>query len=678
MLLTLPYINLDESWVKELGCQLGEGLGTVKYIYLVRRGRIVLLFNAALLTLLVGCATTPAVTSLSFSLSGAQGQLIAKDTLVLPGSSAKLLEVTITDGAGQQRRVAEGAGYVVEVLGGTWNPATGEVRFGSRKSQVPETGYEVAVVHEQGFRAVQRFKPDFARVDGPEPDEVATFDILLVGRENDDRYQIPQDAALIPGRAYELHASATDILGRNFSTTSADYPIPVDRIQLALTGFRQEADGLMQLTAIDAPPTDSPAPGERAKAYRIVAKYGGDARFTKALAFSHDPAISRGPSPHSVASIQIVGDLAKESPIGLGDQKTLDVKVTDVTGRSWLLSMESGSGSHLRGEFPLPSSRLAVVVDNGVYERITGVIRFSGDAQSMLGENYGVTVRYADAGYLEERRVLPPDFLSIVPLMETDELDFDGQVGRPGRGGRNGQGGARGKGSNRELGRGGNGRAGGHGAPGQGGARGSPGPNLRVIAQEVRTIDAAKRLVLFEIRAPGIRPQFHIRSLEGPPVTIVTRGGGGGAGGDGGDGGNGGVGGQGYFSGDGGDGGNAGNGGDGGDGGDGGSVALILATHELERAFVLDSRGGVGGTGGAEGVAGEPGAPGDEWTGDDKISKSQAPPEIGAYGNKGNVGFPGRGGHDGLPSAVEIGVDEKQAIALIRRAPEDLRSVILY
>ena len=51
---------------------------------------------------------------------------------------------------------------------------------------------------------------------------------------------------------------------------------------------------------------------------------------------------------------------------------------------------------------------------------------------------------------------------------------------------------------------------------------------------------------------------------------------------------------------------------------------------------------------------------------------------MGAYGNKGNVGFPGRGGHDGLPSAVEIGVDEKQAIALIRRAPEDLRSVILY
>ena len=249
-------------------------------------------------------------------------------------------------------------------------------------------------------------------------------------------------------------------------------------------------------------------------------------------------------------------------------------------------------------------------------------------------------------------RVYEPDFLSIVPLMAEDDLGYSGTGGRAGRDGRDGQQGSRGNDSARVLGRAGDGRAGGHGTAGQNGARGSPGPNLRVIAREVRTIDARERLVLFEVRAPGVRPEYYIRSIDAPPVTIVSHGGPGGRGGGGGNGGQGGNGGDGYYSGDGGDGGNAGGGGDGGDGGNGGTINLILTTHELEKAFVLDSRGGAGGLGGEEGRAGQPGIPGsvDSWAADDeKQGRDLPPPEVGAYGNEGNIGYTGRAGHDGLP-----------------------------
>ena len=209
-----------------------------------------------------------------------------------------------------------------------------------------------------------------------------------------------------------------------------------------------------------------------------------------------------------------------------------------------------------------------------------------------------------------------------------------------------------------------------------------PGPNLRVLAREVRTIDAQTRLVLFEVRAPGTRPEYYVRTIDAPPVTIVTHGGTGGTGGDGGGGGNGGDGGDGYYSGDGGDGGNAGGGGDGGDGGNGGTLNLILTTHELEKAFILDSQGGAGGSGGQEGLAGQPGIPGsvDEWTTGDEVKppKDAPPPEVGAYGNEGNIGYTGRSGHDGLPGMVELSVDESQASALVRRVPEEIREVVLY
>ena len=69
----------------------------------------------------------------------------------------------------------------------------------------------------------------------------------------------------------------------------------------------------------------------------------------------------------------------------------------------------------------------------------------------------------------------------------------------------------------------------------------------------------------------------------------------------------------------------------------------------------------------------------DSWAADDeKQGRDLPPPEVGAYGNEGNIGYTGRAGHDGLPGMVQLAVDETQAAALVRRVPQGLQDVILY
>ena len=631
---------------------------------------------AALLLILVvaGCASPNPVTKVQFSLVPPDNEAMAQRTGVLPGSKFKLAKVTLTDQQGQSRSSEDGQEISVEVKGGTYDAATQEVTFSDDRSQVPADGYEVAIVHADGARSVQRFKADFARIDGPDPEDVTEFDVSLMWRKDGAMYEIPEGISLIPGEEYELRAEANDVHGRTFESTDDDYPIPGNRLDKTLTGFHPSdlnENGLIAKNGLEA-----------GQVYKVDVAYGGENGQRKSLAFNYDPAISQGPAPEMVAALDIVGKLASENLISPGAVKTLEVKVTDTAGRSWNLVME-GKGSHSTNEFPLPRSRLNVQVENADYGHATSDVRFSSDARGMLGKTYRVIVTYAEDPRLVVEKTYSPDFLSIVPMMEKDELDYTGAGGHSGREGRDGQQGSQGNDSGRVLGRAGDGRAGGHGTSGQNGARGSPGPNLRVIAREVRTIDAKERLVLFEVRAPGMLPEYYIRSIDAPPVTVVTRGGTGGPGGVGGIGGDGGNGGGGYYSGDGGDGGNAGGGGDGGDGGNGGAINLILTTHELEKVFVLDSQGGTGGPGGDEGVAGQPGIPGsiDSWTADSdtaKKLKDLPPPEVGAYGNEGNIGYTGRAGHDGLPGLVQLAVDETQASALVRRVPEELRNVILY
>ncbi|MCZ0943314.1 MAG: hypothetical protein OXJ53_09675, partial [Gammaproteobacteria bacterium] len=368
-----------------------------------------------------------------------------------------------------------------------------------------------------------------------------------------------------------------------------------------------------------------------------------------------------------------------------------------------------GAGSHQDNEFTLPHKRIAVSVENGSFDGRE--VKFSADAKGMLGKKYVVRVEYlefvelggstaegeaggaptADADTEAAISVLSPleyefapDFLGVVPLLQEDALEYAGKPGADGNKGRDGRDGSRGGNMSGALGRGGDGRAGGSGTAGQTGARGTPGPRLRIVAREVRTVDAAHKLALFEIRQPGTSPSYYIRKLDGSPVTITSRGGRGGHGGAGGNGGNGGDGGNAYFSGHGGDGGDAGAGGDGGEGGNGGGITLYLSSYDLEQAFILDSIGGLGGDGGAEGSTGPPGIPGSiaQWETEEaqKIREDEdlPLPQIGGYGNEGNIGYTGRRGHDGIGGETEIILDADQAAAMVRRVPRELQDVILF
>ena len=620
------------------------------------------------LVLAYGCSA-PQVINVQFSVLDPEQQAVQENELVRPGSSLTLSSIIATSSDGSRSTLAEDGSYVVAVSGGTYNAATREVHFSEDPADIPPQGYEVAIQHADGVRTVMRFRPDLASIFGPEPGDVVSFEVNLEWSQGGQRYSITEGTPLIPGESYSLHAVARDTLGRTFETGSDSAPIPADRLATMLSNVTAGGDDGSMLVA------GSGAPGQ---AYRIEVRYGGDERHATTLDFPLDPAISQGPQPQTVSRVEILGELSEGAPIRPGDAKPLQVQVTDIRGRSWLLDMQGG-GSHADNQFRLPPARLQVLVVNGFYNPRTGQVQFDDDARAMLGETYGVEVRYDSDPLLADAREYQPDFLAIVPRMETDQLVYGGQDGREGRSGQSGQDGTRGNVTNREMGRGGDGRSGGNGTNGQTGARGAPGPNLRVVAREVRTLDAATRLALFEVRVPGSPPEYYIRAMDDPPVTIVSRGGSGGNAGAGGSGGTGGDGGDAYFSGSGGDGGTAGSGGDGGDGGNGGNIVLILASFDLEGVFVLDSLGGAGGLGGAEGIAGQPGIPGsvDNWNAED-IPRNQVIPEVGAYGNEGNIGHTGRDGFDGLAGTVDFVVEEEQAAALVRRTPGDMQSVILF
>lgn len=621
----------------------------------------------AAVAILYGCAA-PQVVDVDYTMTGPASEEMRENDLVRPGSAATLSSITATTSGGDRSTLPEDGSYRVSVQGGSYDSRSRELRFSDNRADIPPDGYTVTVEHADGARNVMRFTPDFAVIEGPEPDDVQSFEASLEWERDGQRYMIPQGTPLIPGESYRLQALAEDTLGREFATGVEGAPIPPARLATTLTNFENTSGDGYTLVA---------GSGMAGETYRIGVQYGGDPRHARSLEFPVDPAIAQGPRPEFVSTVEIAGELGGGEPIPPGEARPLQVRVTDTSGRSWLLDME-GRGSHADNEFLLPEARLEVQVENGRFNSRTKLVEFEADPPSMLGEMYGVDVRYDGDPALADALRFEPDFLGIVPLMETDDLVYMGRSGREGRAGQNGQAGTRGNATNREMGRGGQGRSGGSATHGQDGSRGSAGPDVRVVAREVRTLDASTSLALFEVRVPGAGPEYYVRTLDDQPVTIVSRGGGGGSGGDGGDGGSGGDGGNAYFSGSGGDGGSAGNGGDGGDGGNGGDVTVILTSRDLEGAFVLDCPGGPGGAGGGAGRSGQPGIPGsvDQWNADE-IPRNQVMPEVGAYGNEGNIGQQGRDGFEGMAGVCAFELDVDQAAALSRRTPGEMCSVLI-
>ena len=635
---------------------------------------------AALCTIgvLCGCAA-PQVVNVEFSVVDPEQQAVQENALVRPGSSLTLSSIVAILSDGNRSALAEDGSYVVTVSGGTYNAATREVHFSGDPADIPAQGYQVIIQHVDGAATVMRFRPDLAAIFGPEPGDVVSFEVNLEWSRNGQSYAITEGTPLIPGEAYSLYAVVRDAQGRTFETGRDGNPVPAARLATMLSNLTAGGDDGSVLVA------GSGAPGQ---AYRIEVRYGGDAAHARVLSFPVDTAIAEGPAPETVTRVEIVGDLDSDASIPPGDEKLLQVLVTDIRGRSWLLNMEQ-AGSHADNRFRLPGSRLEVLVVNGIYDASTGHVRFDGvdretpfdaDRETVV-RTYGVEVRYDFNPLQADSREYGADYLAIVPLMETDELVYVDQDGIDGPSGHNGQDGTRGNDTDRETGRGGSGSSGGNGTNGQPGGRGTPGPHVRVVARTGYTLDLDRNteLLVFEVRVQGAPPEYYVRTMNDPQLRILSRGGNGGNGGSGGNGGNGGNGGDGYFSGSGGNGGSAGGGGNGGDGGDGGNVEVVVPFYGLQAVFVPASEGGAEGLGGAEGIAGQMGNPGsvDNWDAAE-IPANQALPEVGAYGNPGNTTQSRGSGNGGRAGAAGFVVDLDEAQALARYAPVFIRSVVRF
>ena len=571
--------------------------------------------------------------------------------------------------------MSDPASYSVKVEGGIWDRVTGEVVFSRVESNIPATGYAITVIPSIApeIRAVKRFVADWALVKGPEPDDLQSFDVKLIWRSEEGRdWHLTDETPLILGAKYRLLITAHDKVGRRFSTDGVGLPLPSARVRMRLLHLTAKTDDWTSLVAV------RPA-FETTAEFRIEASYGGDGRFARVLTFPYDPAIADGPDSLNVSSIEILGELADDSRlVPPGSTKPISVRLTDVSGRSWLLP-KRGAGSHATREYALPEARIDVRVDHGeyIYDDEGPRVTFSPDARAMFGRKFGVQIIYQNNPQIAVRKEFEPDFLSIVPIMTTDELSFGGLKGRDGADGRDGKNGNEGRGATQKLGRGGDGGDGRHGSHGQDGGRGGPGPGVRIVAGEVRTVDYKERLVVFEVREGGLTPKYFVRRFDDVYVRISSLGGAGGKGGRGGNGGHGGDGGEGYFSGTGGNGGDGGNGGNGGDGGNGGHITLVTATPELQRKFELSAPGGLGGFGGQDGTPGAAGVPGsvDAWEED---SDPKDPPGPGSHGSEGNFGHVGHNGNDGLSTSPALDDDDnsEEFQDLLHGLPDTLRSVI--
>ena len=624
----------------------------------------------ALLTLVAvsGCVAPTTLESLDFELSTEWQQ----DQVLRPGSATTVARVMVQDSQGNTRSITDRSLYRVDVQGGTFDSATGQIVLSTNPDDVPTSGYEIVVTllgPPELTSPVKRFMPDFALINGPAAANVRAFDVKLLWEHEGTEYEIPEGVALIPSMEYRLSIEVHDAQGRRFAVGDEHLAIPRRRIRTQLHHLAAAADDWTKLKAS----TSAAAAGGD---YQIEIAYGDGETFSKVLTFANDPAIMRGPEQADVKTVEIVGALQEETPVMPGQTKVLDVVVTDWGNRTWRLG-DSTLGSHLDQRYPLPASRLNVAVQNGAYREQDATVRFDDSAHDLVGKTFGLAVAYGNGPDFVVTKTFEPDFLGIVPLMEEHELLHLGVDGRGGNNGRDGNKGNAGGDSTRQFGRAGAGSQGGPGGPGQNGARGGKGPQLRVIAGEVFTVDFQTPLLLFEVRVGGSPARYYVRGTDDDSVRIVSRGGNGGNGGRGGNGGNGGDGGDGYYAGDAGNGGDAGDGGNGGNGGDGGAIRLVTAAQALESKFLLDASGGIGGAGGQGGESGPPGSPGsmEAWVDE---ADNRAPTEDGRDGANGAPGHPGYNGDDGQPGTIDYQVSAEEFTGVTRRLPDALRAVVAW
>ena len=193
----------------------------------IERGRELCLGAAAALGVLgaAGCAAPMAtITEMEVVVASAEGAL-ENSALVVPGSTAEL-QATVAGVTGRgdvvRREVVRWRDYSVDVKGADYDESTRTIRF-STDDAVADGGYEVSVAHvSSGYRVVKRYQADFARIYGPDPEDIARFHIDLMQGD----YAVPVGSALIPGAAYRLRATVTDQIGQDIPDGKRRLPDP--------------------------------------------------------------------------------------------------------------------------------------------------------------------------------------------------------------------------------------------------------------------------------------------------------------------------------------------------------------------------------------------------------------------------------------------------------------------
>ncbi|MBM3555913.1 MAG: hypothetical protein FJX47_10210 [Alphaproteobacteria bacterium] len=603
---------------------------------------------ALLLTVILGalasaCALKPTAMTVEVVQADAHDR-------VRPGATVDLkIEVRDEDGvvhkAGAPMLPAKD--LVVTAKNADFDPAKMQLTLSPDFDRVGLGGtYEVTVALREhpAFAVTKTYKADWAVIRGPEPGDVASFSAEIEG--------VRQGETLIPGRAYNLLVKLTDGTGREFTNAGGMRTIPGARLEFTVANMAVEQNGRIVRPFREKARVSG-------NEFAVEVGYKGRATGTQKLAYPVDFATVEGPEPRDVASIQIIGGLSGQARFAPGENSRLDVMVTDTKGRRF-------ATAQAQGVYELPRARLAVRrADNLAIDQGTGAVRFNDDYRSLVGKTFGIEIAYVGRQDAAAVFQAPPDFVKALPFMTANDLGAQGEAGR---GGNDGSAGA-----SSGSGRGGSGRDGARGGTG------TRGPNIRVMAQEVRAMDGQTRLALIEVRVTGQEPKYYLRRQGGQPLKVVSVGGRGGKGGGGGQGGNGGDGG--FTTGSnprsGGDGGDGGSGGEGGRGGDGGAIEALISTPDLERVFVLDSQGGPGGDGGSPGFGGRGGSGG---TGMQRIQMGTTSfnmPVFGSAGGPGSMGSNGPRGDVGNPGQTGIKVDEG-ANDIARRAPRDLTRFLLF
>ena len=191
----------------------------------------------ALALVLAGCAATSPVTSVEFTSQSAEGSRLEENARIRPGSSVKLSRIVGVQADGKSVDLNDDPGIQVAVKGGTYDRSTRQVTFSDKRASVPDLRYEISVTTASGAVATKRFIADFALIDGPEPQDVASSSAKLLWHQDERVFEIPQGTALMPGAVYELRVDVTDTLGRSFSTADDDMNLPVGRLSIEAEGF---------------------------------------------------------------------------------------------------------------------------------------------------------------------------------------------------------------------------------------------------------------------------------------------------------------------------------------------------------------------------------------------------------------------------------------------------------